>query len=75
LPGQTFPREGGSKVSVIPLTDDLRRKLDLLPPMKKIVLFMVLQVEYSDGTSYDDRLLFNSLESHLKRFQMAYESP
>lgn len=61
-------------VEFVPLTEDLKRKLRLTPgKMRVIALFMVVKVQFQDGTTYDATPLLDSLEEHLKMFADAYE--
>jgi hypothetical protein len=73
-PRQTRPSEEKTQMAkLVPLSNELRGKLDLLPPIKKIVFFTILEAEFSDGTKFDARANFRSLEEHLEKFEMAYE--
>lgn len=75
LPGAVAPP--GLKedsVELVALTEDLKRKLHLTPgKMRVIALFMVLKVQFQDGTTYDATPLLDSLEEHLKIFADSYE--
>jgi hypothetical protein len=74
LPGAVAPP--GLKedsVEFVPLTEDLKQKLRLTGKMRVIALFMVLKVEFQDGTTYDAMPLLNSLEEHLRMFEDKYE--
>ena len=41
--------------------------------ISKIAFFMIVEILYSDGTSYSDIETFNALEDHLRLFELAYE--
>ena|SRR5437588_2033415 len=60
MPGERTP--GDEDIEIVPLTDELRNKLKLNGPMRTLVLFMVIRVEYADGTVY-------SAESTYKAFK------
>lgn len=61
-------------VEFVPLTEDLKRKLRLTGgKMRVIALFMVLKVQFQDGTTYDATPLLNYLEEHLRMFESTYE--
>ncbi len=42
--------------------------------LKKIAFVMVIEVVFSDGTKFDAKKIFNSLEDHLKMFETKYDS-
>ena len=54
MPGQvvSLPREAGE---VVPLTEDLRDRLKLRGPMKGILALVAVRVEYSDGTTFEEK--------------------
>ncbi len=60
-------------VEFVPLTEDLKQKLRLTGKMRVIAFFMVLKVEFKDGTTYDATPLLDSLEEHLRMFADSYE--
>jgi hypothetical protein len=60
-------------VQFIPLTPELIQSLRLSGKMRLIVFFIVLKVEFEDGTIFDADRLLNSLEEHLKLFGDKYE--
>ena len=51
LPGETV--SGGTE-EVIPLTDELRAKLQLEEPMKAMVVLLVEKIKFVDGTVYNN---------------------
>jgi len=65
MPGQLVPLSEEEEREIIPLTKELREKMQLNGPMKAVVVFMVLRVEFSDGTVYSDEQTFKSLEKYL----------
>ena len=61
-------------VEFVPLTEELKQKLHLTPgKMKVIALFIVLRVQFQDGTTYDATSLLDSLQEHLRMFEGKYE--
>ena len=64
MPGQTA--DGGSTGNVLALTDALRQQLKLLGPMRGIVVLMVEQIEFSDGTIYEDKATSKALLSYFE---------
>jgi hypothetical protein len=64
MPGQAAPLSGeGHELEIVPLTEELRDKLKLRGPMKGILYFMVVRVEFADGTTYNDEKTFKALEA------------
>lgn len=66
MPGKGEPPLPSSESRVVPLTAELREKLKLNGPMKVVVVFMVVSVEYSDGTKYNDETAFKALEAYFE---------
>ena len=60
-------------IEFVPLTDDLKQKLRLTGKMRVIAFFMVLKIEFQDGTTYDATPLLDSLEGHLRMFEDKYD--
>lgn len=54
-------------VSVIPLTENLRKKLKLDGPMKAIVVFIVVKVEYTDGSVYEDEKVYSTIKDYFEK--------
>ena len=75
-PGEVAP-PGLSEDSVqfILPTESLIQKLRLRTKMRLILFFMVVKVEFEDGTIYDATRLLNSLEEHVKLFSDKYDDP
>ena len=63
LPGQIFPQREIGSLKVIPLSEELRKKTNVNGTMKAIAIFMVVRVEFSDGSSYSDEAVYNSLKA------------
>lgn len=56
--------EGKNDVEIVRLTDELRHKLELNGPMKAILVVMVIEVKYADGTTYDARPAHQALRKY-----------
>ena len=67
LPGQMVPLSNVDQDKIIPLTDELRDKLKLRGTLKVVVVLMVLRVEFSDGTIYNDESTFNELKKYFEK--------
>lgn len=66
MPGEEYPRKNEldsdpGRVEVVPLTDKLRREKKL-NGMKAVVIFIVIKVEFADGTVFDNEKIYNALE-------------
>lgn len=66
LPGQVSTLDG-NEVEVVELTEGLRNQLKLRREMQAIVVFMVLSVEYADGSVYNSEPLYKALKTHLDK--------
>lgn len=74
MPGQSAPSlRQDSGITIVPLSKELQNSLDLHSPMKGVVFFMIVEVEFSDGTRYDAHNVFETLKEHLKYFEGIYE--
>ena len=67
-PGELVPLDG-DWVQTVPLTSELRQKLKLQEPMKGLVVLMVIRVEFTDGTVYDDEKVFKAMVSYIDDVQ------
>uniref|UniRef100_A0A7C3PGU5 Uncharacterized protein n=1 Tax=Oscillatoriales cyanobacterium SpSt-418 TaxID=2282169 RepID=A0A7C3PGU5_9CYAN len=64
MPGETEPKpDEVPQTEIIPLTDKLREQLKLNGPMKAIVIFMVVRVEFADGSIYSDEEVNKALHA------------
>lgn len=67
MPGQLIPDWSKDDYrQVVPLTNELRKKLKLEGPMKGKAIVIVIRVEFMDGTVYDDEAVYTALMSHLE---------
>src|SRR5215472_6853462 len=68
LPGAIAPQPSEAReVEFVPLTDDLRDKLKLRGPMTAVSVFMVLRVEFEDGSAYSDEPAFAALQEYFEK--------
>jgi hypothetical protein len=55
------------EVEIVPLTEDLRDKLKLRGPMTAVSVFIILRVEFEDGSVYSDERAFAALQEYFER--------
>lgn len=60
-PGERVAPSGGGEVEVMPLSNELREKLQLKGPMRDLIVLMVVRVEYADGTVFGDETTYEAL--------------
>ena len=58
MPGETV---NGANDEIVPLTDELRDKLQLRGPMKAVVVLMVESVKFADGSVYNNQAVSRAL--------------
>src|SRR6266496_3420121 len=69
-PGQLIPPWSDEDwTETVPLTDELRQKLKLQPPMTGVLILMVIRVEFTDGTFYDDEPEYLAVQSYFEALQ------
>ena len=69
LPGDVSgPQE--NEVEVQPLTEDLRRQLNLNGEAQAIVVFVIIRVEFVDGSVYDNEPLYKTLKAHFDKLSV-----
>jgi hypothetical protein len=51
MPGERTPYN--NDIEIVPLTDELRNKLKLNGPLRGTPVFMIIRVDYADGTVYN----------------------
>jgi hypothetical protein len=67
LPGEIAPQPvRGREVEIVPITDALRDKLKLGGPMTAVSVFMILRVEFEDGSIYSDEPAFTALQQYFE---------
>jgi hypothetical protein len=66
MPGQLVPPWSDENwVETLPLTKELIEKLKLKGPMHGILVLMVIHVEFSDGSVYDDEPVYKALCAYM----------
>jgi hypothetical protein len=69
-PGELIPEEDMPTINETDLlNDDQRKSLGLQGPMQAICIFLVVRVEFSDGSVFDDRKAYESLKKYLEKIQ------
>lgn len=63
LPGQSWPRAKDSARSLVQLTSELQKQYKVGPPMKAIVVYIVVRVEFADGSVYSDEPVYKELKA------------
>jgi len=66
LPGQTPRNSDDREIEIVPLSEELRTKLSLNEPMKAVEVFMIVEVEFADGTKYSDETTFKALQEYFE---------
>ena len=70
MPGQLVPPWTDQDwLETLPLTKELAEKLRLKGPMHGILVLMVIHVEFSDGTVYDDEPIYKALCAYMEAVQ------
>jgi hypothetical protein len=67
-PGELVPQSEGS-VQILPLTKELRNRLKLNGPMQGLIVLMVIRVEFTDGTVYDDEPVYKAARAYMDTLQ------
>jgi hypothetical protein len=71
LPGELLTmREDDPKIEIVPLTDEIRDKLKLHGPLHAVVVLMVQQVNFSDGSVYSDERTSKALQSYFEAIDL-----
>ena len=67
LPGRSVPQNSfGQQLEFVNLTDGLRDRLRLRDSMRGIKVFMILRVEFADGTTYNDEQTYRALQNQFR---------
>jgi hypothetical protein len=67
MPGDFYPSNVETeRFEIVPLTESLRKQLHLDGRMFGMSVVMIVRVEFSDGTSYDDATTFKALQAYFK---------
>lgn len=71
MPRQTVSSpDKGEQIEFISLTDELRSKLKLYGPMKGAIIFMIVHIEFADGSVYEAKSKFKALKEYIKKLQL-----
>jgi len=78
MPGQLVPDlipdcENCAGLDIVPLTNELREKLKLKGPMQTIAVLMITNVEFTDGTKYNDEKTFDAMKKLMEKASDALE--
>jgi hypothetical protein len=78
MPGKLMPKTKANcpecvKDEIVPLTDELREKLNLKNPMRSIIILMIVEVEFTDGTKYSDEKTYNAMDEFFDQLSSALE--
>lgn len=63
MPGQQLPEVGESE-QIIPLTNELRDRLNIRGPLRGVAVLMIESIEFADGSRYNGRPISEALEAH-----------
>ena len=55
---------GDDDVEIVPLSDELRDKLQLKGSMRSVLVLMVIRVEYADGSVYNAESTYEALQKY-----------
>lgn len=66
FPGQLVPIKE-KPIDIVPLTDETRRELKLNGPLEGVMILMVVNVEFADGTSYSAESASKALETYFEK--------
>lgn len=69
MSGQTTPKVKDNRYKLVALTEEIREKLNLKGSMRSVVVFMIISVEFSDGTRYDDEKTYKALMPYYEKLQ------
>jgi hypothetical protein len=68
LPGEVITiREDDCEIEIVPLTDEIRDKMKLRGPLHAVVVLMVEQVKFADGSVYSDERTAKALQSYFQK--------
>lgn len=71
IPGELIPiKQEGPNVEVLPLTNEIRDRMKLRGPMQAVVVLMVEQVKFSDGSVYSAETTSKALQSYFQKIDI-----
>jgi len=69
-PGEVITiREDHPEIEIVPLTDEIRDKMKLRGPLHAVVVLMVAQVRFSDGSVYSDEHTSKALKAYFQNIE------
>ena len=72
LPRALIPiRQFNSKTETVPLTDEIRDQMKLRGPLRAVVVLLVEQIKFSDGSVYSDEATSKALQSYFQNVDVA----
>jgi hypothetical protein len=72
MPGEVRPKSVEDlDIEIVPLTDALREKHKLRGPLLGIVVFLVVQVVYADGTEYNGMSEYQALKEFFDKSRVS----
>lgn len=63
-------KEDPRKIEIIPLTDEIRDRLKLRGPLKAIVVLMIEQIKFLDGSVYSAESVSKDLQSYFSTIEL-----
>lgn len=74
LPGELITlRESNPTIEIVPLTDEIRDKMKLRGPLHAVVVLMVEQVKFSDGSVYSDERTSKALQDYFQNIDIVVQ--
>lgn len=75
LSGQTVSSSEGDEsqqIKIVNLTDELKDKLKLHGPMKGLIMFMIVHIEFADGSVFDANPKFKELQDYIEKLDLRF---
>jgi hypothetical protein len=73
-PGFTYGDEDDAKdpfhAEMIPLTNELKESLKIGKGLQGLIYYMVVRLEYDDGSTFDDEATYKALEKYLEKIEL-----
>jgi hypothetical protein len=71
MPGELVTEPDGERNNIIPITNDIRKRLKFDGPMRTIVILMVVNAEFTDGTSFNDEAVYRGMTTFTNKLDDA----
>lgn len=72
-PGYTYGDEDDAKdpfqAEIVPLTKELKEALKIGKGLQGLIYYMVVRLEYDDGSIFDDEATYKALEKYLEKIE------